>query len=166
MSSLEAPMLKKFIAMLVIFSVFIVHAQASTNEGLKAAYNELNYSLTVDWDQKDKEFHDEQMKKFTAAIRDLQSQGLTNSQLLDFAKSQVNNAQVVKDLEVAFNMIQINKMSGPEANKYILDIFKKSYSTGASWNGDVILSASFIVVVTVLLVVIVKAIVQEIKNPG
>jgi hypothetical protein len=121
----------------MVFAIFSVQANASAHEGLKAAFDELNYALTVEWDQQDKEFHGQQMKKFAATVRDLQAKGLTNAQMIEFVKSEVKNKQVAKDLETAFNMIQINKLSPAEANKYILDTMKKSYSSGASWSGDV-----------------------------
>lgn len=147
-------MLKKFIAFFMILSIFTVQANASTHEGLKAAFDELNYSLTVEWDQKDKEFHGEQMKKFAATVRDLQAKGLTNAQMIEFVKSEVKNAQVAKDLETAFNMIQINKMSSAEANKYILDTMKKSYSAGASWSGEVFVYLAVGVLIVALAIAI------------
>jgi hypothetical protein len=147
-------MFKKLIALMMVLSIFTVQAQASTHDGLKAAFDELNYALTVEWDQKDKDFHADQMKKFTASLRDLQSKGLTNAQLVDFAKSQVKNAQVAKDLETALNMIQINKMAPAEANKYILDTMKKSYSAGASWNGEVFIYLAVGVLIVALAVAI------------
>ena len=147
-------MFKKLIALMMVLSIFTVQANAATNDGLKAAFDELNYALTVEWDQKDKVFHETQMKNFTASIRDLQAKGLTNAQLVEFAKSQVKNAQVAKDLETALNMIQINKMSGAEANKYILDTMKKSYSAGASWNGEVFIYLAVGVLIVALAVAI------------
>jgi hypothetical protein len=145
---------KKLIALMMVLSIFTVQANASTNAGLKAAFDELNYSLTVEWDQKDKDFHADQMKTFTSTIRDLQSKGLTNAQLVEFAKSEVKNAQVAKDLETALNMIQINKMSAAEANKYIIDTMKKSYSAGASWNGEVFIYLAVGVLIVALAVAI------------
>ena len=155
-------MFKKLIALMLVLSIFTVQAHASTNDGLKAAFDELNYALTVEWDQKDKDFHADQMRKFTATIRDLQSKGLTNAQLVEFAKSQVKNAQVAKDLETALNMIQINKMSPSEANKYILDTMKKSYSAGASWNGEVFIYLA----VGVLIVALAVALAGSSTGPG
>ena len=137
-------------------AIFTTQAMANTHDGLKAAFDEFTYSVTVEWDQKDKEFHADQMKKFTSSIRDLQSKGLTNAQLVDFAKSQVKNAQVAKDLETALNMIQINKMSGAEANKYILDTMKKSYSAGASWNGEVFIYLAVGVLIVALAVALAR----------
>lgn len=132
-------MFKKLITMMLVVSVFTVNAHAVTNNGLKAAFDELNYALTVEWDQKDKAFYTEQMKNFTSTLRELQSKGLTNNQLVDFVKSEVKNEKVARDLETAFSMIQINKMSSEEASKYMVETMKKSYSAGASWNGDVII---------------------------
>ena len=147
-------MLKKFIALFMILSIFTVQANASTHAGLKAAFDELNYALTVEWDQKDKDFHGEQMKKFASTVRDLQAKGLTNAQMIEFVKSEVKNAQVAKDLETAFNMIQINKMSSAEANKYILDTMKKSYSAGASWSGEVFVYLAVGVLIVALAIAI------------
>jgi hypothetical protein len=146
--------LKKFIAFFMILSIFTVQANASTHQGLKAAFDELNYALTVEWNQTDKEFHGEQMKKFAATIRDLQAKGLTNSQMIEFVKSEVKNAQVAKDLETAFNMIQINKMTSAEANKYILETMKKSYSSGASWSGEVFVYLAVGVLIVALAIAI------------
>jgi hypothetical protein len=125
--------------LMMVLSIFTTQANAASQNNLKAAFDELNYSLTVDWDQKDKEFYNEQMKSFSKVLRDLQSQGLTNSQLIDFVKAEVKNEKIAKDLETAFNMISINKMSSEEASSYMVETMKKSYSAGASWNGEVFL---------------------------
>lgn len=132
-------MFKKLITLMMVLSIFTVHANAASNNSLKAAFDELNYALTVEWDQKDKDFYTEQMKSFSAVIRDLQSKGLTNAQLIDFVKSEVKNEKVAKDLETAFSMISINKLSSEDASKYMIETMKKSYSAGASWNGEVFL---------------------------
>lgn len=144
-------MFKKLIATMLILSIFTVQANASTHEGLKAAFNELNYSLTTEWDQKDKSFYETRMKEFSAVVRDLQSKGLTNAQLVDFAKSQMKDAKAAKDLETALTVIQINKMSSAEASKYVIETMNKSYSSGASWSGGVLVSLAAVVVLVVVL---------------
>lgn len=130
-------MFKKLLSIVMIVSIFTVQANAATNSGLKAAFDELNYSLSVEWDQKDQDFYKNQMSAFTATVRDLQAKGLTNAQMIDFAKAEVKDAKVAKDLETAFNMISLNKMSSAEASKFMVDTMKKSYSQGASFNGEV-----------------------------
>lgn len=147
-------MFKKFITLMLVLSIFTVQANASTTDGLKAAFDELNYALTVEWDQQDKDFHEQQLKTFAAKIRELQAKGLTQAQMVDFAKSQIKDAKVAKDLETAFNMIQINRMTTAEANKYILDTVKRSYSSGASWNGEVFVYLAVGVLVVALAIAI------------
>ncbi len=132
-------MFKKFITLMMVVAIFTVQAHASTQNGLKAAFDEMNYSLTVEWDQKDKSFYDAQMKKFMGQVRELQKQGLTNAQMVEFAKSQIKDQKVAKDLETAFSMITINKMSSEEASQYMIESMKRAYSNGASWNGDVLI---------------------------
>lgn len=122
----------------MVVAIFTVSAHANTQNGLKAAFDEMNYSLTVEWDQSDKAFYEGQLKKFTQTVRELQKQGLTNAQMIEFAKSQVKDAKVAKDLETAFSMITINKMSSEEASQYMMDSMKRAYSNGASWSGEVL----------------------------
>ena len=132
-------MFKKFISMMMVLSIFTVHANAASQNSLKSVFDELNYSLSVEWDQKDKDFYTAQMKKFSAELRELQAKGLTNAQLIEFVKSEVKNEKVARDLETAFTMISITKMSSEEASNYMVETMKKSYSAGASWNGEVFL---------------------------
>ncbi len=131
-------MFKKFITLMMVMAIFTVQAHATTQNGLKAAFDEMNYALTVEWDQKDQSFYENQLKSFTATVRELQKSGLTNAQMIEFAKTQVKDAKVAKDLETAFSMITINKMSSEEASRYMMESMKRSYSNGASWNGDVL----------------------------
>jgi hypothetical protein len=129
---------RKLFTLLMVFAIFTVQASASTQNGLKAAFDEMNYSLTVEWDQQDRNFYEGQLKTFTSTVRELQKSGLTNAQMIEFAKSQVKDARVAKDLETAFSMITINKMNSEEASKYMMDSMKRAYSNGASWNGEVL----------------------------
>lgn len=123
----------------MVVAIFTVQAHAATDNGLKAAFDEMNYSLTVEWDQKDQSFYEAQMKAFTGKVRELQKKGLTNQQMIEFAKSQVKDQRVAKDLETAYSMITINKMNSEDASKYMMESMKRSYSTGAAWAGDVLL---------------------------
>ncbi len=131
-------MIRKLITLMMVVAIFTVQAHASTHNGLKAAFDEMNYALTVDWDQQDRSFYESQLKKFTGTVRELQKQGLTNDQMISFAKTQVKDARIARDLETAFSMITINKMSSEEASMYMVDSMKRAYSNGASWNGDVL----------------------------
>jgi hypothetical protein len=143
-------MFKKLITLMMVFAITTTSAFANSNAGLKAAFDELNYSLTVEWNQKDKAFYDAQMKKFNATLKELQSKGLTNAELIEFVKSEVKDSKVAKDMETAFTMIQLQKMNASQAANYMTETMKRSYSVGASWNGD----AALYIGLGVLLVVV------------
>lgn len=130
-------MIARLLSVLVIFTMLISGAGAATNSGLKAAFDELNYSLSVEWDQKDRGFYDAQMKKFTDSVSYLQTQGLSNAEIVAFVKSQMKNEALAKDVETAFNVISINKMNQAEATQYMIDTMKRSYARGAAWNYEV-----------------------------
>ena len=147
-------MLKKFISFPIIICMFIVQAHAATNNGIKAAFDDLNYALTVEWDQTDRTFYNAQLEKFTAQLKGLQDNGLTNQELVQFAVSQMKDEKTAKDLETALNMVQVNKLSSNEAQKYVRDVMNKSYSQGASWSGNAVVG-----VIAVILIIAVAAVV-------
>lgn len=148
-------MFKKFFLLMIAFTLLSVQANAATHNGLKDAFDELNYSLNVEWDQQDKAFYNEQMDKFSATVKDLQAQGLTNQELVDYTLSQVKDAKLAQDLKTAFTMVVINKMNPAEAHKYITDVMANSYSRGASWAGEVVLGAIGLVIFVALAAVVV-----------
>lgn len=155
-------MFNRFFMMFIAFSLFTVHANASSQKGLKAAFDELNYSLNVEWDQSDKDFYNSQMDNFANTVKDLQSQGLTNRELVGFTLSQIKDQKLAKDLETAFNMVVINKMSPTEAHSYITEVMSNSYSRGASWAGEAILGTiGFIVFIALAAIVVGSAKIED-----
>lgn len=133
----------------MMIMMFSAQAQTDTKAGLQKAFEDMSYSLTVEWDQEDKNFYTEHAKKFQHAIQELQAQGMTRQQMLDFVKSKASTTMNAQELETVFNSIVINKMSAEEASVYMVEMLKKSQVKGASWNGDVMLYAA----IGVLLVV-------------
>lgn len=146
-------MFKKFFSSLTLFCLLIGQTNAATGNSLKAAFDELNYSLTVEWDQKDNAFYNQAQEKFARAVKELQAQGLTNKQLMDFAVSSVNDEKLAKDIQTALSMVMINKMSQTQAHKYVTDMLAKSYTKGASWNGGVGAAIGTIIVIVAVVAV-------------
>ncbi|MBA2403484.1 MAG: hypothetical protein H0V66_01825 [Bdellovibrionales bacterium] len=148
-------MLKKFSLMMLSFVLLTVQANAGTNNSLALAIEELNYSLTVEWDQKDQTYYNTKMKAFATTIADLQAKGLTNQQLVEHVVSTVKNESLAKDVQTTLNMIQINKMSPIEAQKAVKELMDQSYNHGASWSGgaaEAIVAVAFIAIVAYAIV--------------
>lgn len=140
-------MFKKLFAFSIISCLFMVQAHATAQNGLKAAFDELNYALTVEWDQNDRNFYNSNMEQFKTSLNSLQEQGLSNQDLVNFTLTQVKDEKLAKDLQTAFTMITINKLSQSEAQRYVTDVMNKSYSRGASWGGEVIVGAVFLILI-------------------
>lgn len=140
-------MFKKLFAFSLISCLLVVQAHATTHNGLKAAFDDLNYALTVEWDQVDRDFYNSQMEKFKSNLSSLQESGLSNQDMVDFTLAQVKDEKMAKDLQTAFTMISINKMSQQEAQRYVTDVMNRSYNRGASWGGEVVVGAIFIILI-------------------
>lgn len=156
-------MFKKMITLMMVVSIFTVNAYATSNAGLKAAFDELNFALTVEWDQKDQSFYSAQMKKFSGVVRELQAKGLTNAQLINFVKAEIKDEKISRDIQTALTMISIQKMSPAEAADYMSKTMKNAYAKGASWNGDATL---LLLGVGVLAIVIAVALAGPVQGGG
>ncbi len=95
--------------------MLVVQANAATHNGLKAALDDLNNALTVDWYQTDRAFYSSQMEKFSYQVKSLKEQGLTNQELTDLALTQFKDEKAAKDLQTAFTIITIDKLSPKKA---------------------------------------------------
>ena len=142
-------MFKKLFSLMMIFMMFSVHAETDVKAGLQSAFDEMNYSLTVEWDQKDKVFYKLQTDKFNIAVKNLQAFGLTQKDMMSFVKSKMAFHGKAHDFETAMNVIELNKMSTEEASSYMMERMKNSYAKGASWNGDVLIYAALGVLLVV-----------------
>lgn len=146
-------MCKKFIFSLIALCLLTVQSFAGTNNGLKAAFDDLNYSLSVEWNQTDRAFYTAQMEKFGKALR---TANVSNQELVEFTVSQVKDEKIANDLRTALTMVQINKMDQKEAQKYVVDVMNKSYSRGASWNGGAVIGGAILVVIIVAVALLVS----------
>jgi hypothetical protein len=119
-----------FLSLLILISV---PTQAMANEGLKYAFDELNYSLSIEWDQNNKEFYDSALEKFKTTVQILQAQGLSNKEIIDFSVAQVKNKKFGADIKYAFDVIEAEKLNQTEAQDLMLEVINKTYNKGASW---------------------------------
>jgi hypothetical protein len=145
-------MFKKFFVGFLAFAFVSVQANAVSNNSLKTAFDELNYALSVEWNQTDRAFYDAQMGKFTEQVKALQAQGLTNAELVEFATSNIKDANLAKEVKNAMTLVQINKLPANEARKMVMETISKTYNRGASWSSDGILYGALIVLILVAVI--------------
>ena len=146
---------KKISATIILMLSFSTFATAPLNhvESLKSAYDKLNFSLQVEWDQKDKVFYNLKVDSFKKEVEKLQKSGLTNEELIEFVKRNIKDKNIAQDIDNLFNTIKASKMTKVEARKFALDYVGKNYAQGASWRGSAsstILLAALIVAIAIL----------------
>ena len=144
--------IKKSIALLILMLSFQTMASAPVNHlnELKSAFDRLNFSIQVQWDQKDKMFYNAKVNEFKKTVEKLQESGLTNEELIEFIKRNIKDDNIAQDVDKLFETIKTSSMTKVEARKFIIDYVGKNYSQGASWMG----SASATILLVGLLIVL------------
>lgn len=148
-------MFAKIITFLLACSIFSASAMPNTNDGLKAAFDEFNYSVTVEWDQKDPSFLEAKKLELMQTISGLEAEGMTRAELITFAKSQLKDANLIKNLDSVLEAISLNKMTSEEANNFMIRSIENSQSQGANWNGVIILTPVGLLILVLLIAVVI-----------
>lgn len=128
----------RFLSIFLIFALMIqtVSANEGTIQGLKALYDDFQYSATVEWDQKDMEFQKKIESRFKRGLEELIKQGLTNQELIDFAASQFKNKKNKSDFTNLMQSLQVSALGQKEMSIMVNTIIKNEYNTGANFIGD------------------------------
>lgn len=150
-------MLKKLLAVAILLLSFSTFASAPINQmkQLQAAFDQLNFSLQVEWDQKDKKFYNKKVAEFHNEIKKLQKSGMTNEELLEFIKLNIKDKKLAGNIDELFSTIKSSKMTQKEARNFALDYVSRNYATGANWMGEAsaaILLAGLLIAVALLAV--------------
>lgn len=139
----------RLLALVLSLAIFSAQADSGVHGSLKAAYEELNYSLSVEWDQKDKDFFQQEMGKFQNTISNLRAQGLTNDELIMFLISNVKDEAAAADLKQFFKLAQTQKLSPQEVESMTRELMNRHYNQGAAWIGTVLIVGAALIVVVV-----------------
>ncbi len=156
--------MKKILALVLSFMVVTAQATAVTgsNQSLKEAFDDLNFSLSVEWDQKDKAFYETQMSKFKTTITELRASGMTNEELLDFTMNNIKDEGLKNDLKQVHAIAMSEKLSDSEIQEMTQEILKRNYSKGASWIGAVLIAGAALIVI---IAIVTSAIIYDASNP-
>ena len=135
-------MFKKFTALLLLtsfthaFAMSPVQETRAMSDALAKTFDEMNYSLNVEWDQKDQQFFKTTVEGFEKEIKALQAQGLTNKELVDYTLSKIKDKQTQSDVKEIAKAINEEEMTGDQARDFALEKLSGTYSQGASWSGS------------------------------
>jgi hypothetical protein len=130
-----------------IFLCLIITTQfafASVASELKQAIDEYYYAITVEWNQKDEEFLEQQNEVLNTKISLLMKDGISIEDLKEaFPSLNIN--------KIEHDLLQVNTKDQSSINEFIKKT-QAEYKKGASWNGEVI-GAGIAIAVGIYLVV-------------
>lgn len=131
-------MLKRISTLFMAFA-FVTTASASTvgPQAVQNVIKEFNYSISVEWDQKDPAFYKASVEKLKADIAALQADGVEMSEIIDASVATIKDAKLAADMKAALNVVEAGKMSIEEAQAFVLEAARNSNNRGASWSSDV-----------------------------
>lgn len=135
-------MLKKMTALILILAFNHSFAMAPAQEAktfsseLNRSFDDLNFKVNVEWDQKDDKFFDQSITDFENDIAELQREGLTSEDLVRHALGKIKDKNELKDIG---RMVKVTEnMSPDEARDFVISKLSKTYAQGASYNGGVV----------------------------
>lgn len=119
-----------------VYAVTPIQQSKTMADELNRTFDELNYKLNVEWDQKDGSFFDRSVDEFEKEISALQSAGLTSKELVQHALGKIKDKDVFNDINEISNVIDENQMGPEEARAFTISKLGNTYSHGASWSGS------------------------------
>lgn len=135
-------MLRKFTAILMLtsftnaFAMSPVQETSAMAKALERTFDEMNYTLNVEWDQKDQQFFKTTVDGFEKNIKELQTQGLTNKELIDYTLAKIKDKQLQNDVREISEVINESEMTSDQARDFALEKLNGTYSQGTSWSGS------------------------------
>jgi hypothetical protein len=117
-----------------------VLATPGTVSDLERLFDDYNYSVSVDWDQQDQTFLDNQTNAFFEKFADMMNSGLSDKEVMSLIEKKIPSNSALHD---RMNVLVKNAKTSEELAKVLKENAKEFYSRGASWNGEVVSNIAF-----------------------
>lgn len=126
----------KILSALIAFC-FTMNVFASTGslKELETAIDDFQYSMTVEWDQKDQAFKTQQIDGLTSKVDQLFKKGLAVEDLNLLVEKRFHNSKVAEAVKLKLALLG-NKVTPANVAQVLKDNSIELYQQGASWNGD------------------------------
>lgn len=129
----------KILSWLLLFCMFTnAFAATGTIAELEQALNEYQYSMVVDWDQKDKAEAEKISKTFFDQMDVLFTEkNLSHAEVVKYIESRVKDPKKLADLKVKIEALTSRADSKAKLAKILSESLGSMEMQGASWNGGV-----------------------------
>lgn len=118
---------------------------------IEKGIDEYHYSITVEWDQKDKKFYDEKTEQFFSVISTSLNSGVTKEDILELVEKKSKDRASFEALKLKLNLLSPKATSADELAELLKLSTADFYQQGASWDGEVTVYVGLGVVMAALL---------------
>lgn len=119
---------------------------------LDSAIANLQYGLTVEWDQKDMAQQKKILGAFAADVEALKATGISDEQVFKALSAKAFDAQTSKDIERLAAYAKEKNLDQKEVRKLVVDYANKSQKLGTSWSDGATVGLIVGIVVVAVLV--------------
>jgi hypothetical protein len=130
--------MKALTFIITLIFAFSALADSGAQMALEQSFDEYQYVVITEWDQKDPEFVNGALKKMKSDVKVLvEKNKLTLSDLISVLEKRMKNKEEFEAVKLRLNLLASEK--NPAATlDLVQEELKKSFSSGASWNGVVL----------------------------
>lgn len=149
--------MKKFATGILAFTLAailpMVQVQAQETS-LDSAIDNLQYRLTVEWDQKDMAAQKKIVSEFSAELEQLKQQGVTGDEIFKALSAKAFDAETAKDIAHLAKYSKENMLDQKQISKLVIDYSSKNQKLGTSWStgGSVVLAVALVALIIVAVI--------------
>ncbi|AYF43890.1 MULTISPECIES: hypothetical protein [Halobacteriovorax] len=126
-------MFKKLAAVALV--CFSFSTLANVDAKIAPIFEEVEFKLSVEWDQKDQEFYNETVRNFETQLGELRAEGVKPADVLNYLKSNIKDQKVANELSSLVASIDLETMTLEESKSLIQDYVDGMKNTGANYHG-------------------------------
>ena len=128
---------------------------ATGGEALAILIDDFQYTLTVDWDQKDQDKYEQYTKSFYERLDKLtQEQGLTTQEIEKTILEKIKNPKVLEAIKLKIKLMG-NNPSREQVLRLVKDESRNMYAQGSNWAGEAIVMIPLVAMVGLLIYAVV-----------
>ncbi len=123
----------KLVALITLLCISF-NVLATPIRELEASFDNYNYSLTVEWDQKDQKFFNDKTDEFLKQIsHQFLANGVTKEDINSLLEKKVGNKVFMDAMKLKLSLMPV--MNSEELIQFLKSHSDEFYTRGASWTG-------------------------------
>lgn len=125
---------------MLALSLVLISGQtfASTGVTLKQALENFNYTVTVEWDQRDQAVYQAALAQLQREVAAIQRTGMTNAQVIDEISGLLGNERLTNELQALRVRAEQGTLSEGQIYEEVGLAFGRALNRGANWSGEML----------------------------